>query len=396
MKLKLFFLVIFIFFVRVLIFSQDSTKIAQPGTNILYTVGYNRVPEGFNFPLIGFINVAQGNYTGLQIGFSNRNFFNFNGLEIAFANFVGHEFKGAQIAFFNATGKNSNGLTVGIFNAVGNACNGCQIGFANAIGNKFNGLNLGVFNAMENSFHGTQVGLSNVIGNQMHGVQLGFSNVLGNHADGLQLGFVNVIGDKVHGIQMGFVNLVGNQMEGVQIGFLNKIHQLSGFQLGFVNLIDTVSSGVPVGFFSLVKKNGYQAIEFGVSDIYPFNLSFKSGTKQFYTSLNVSYGLDAKNPYAVGLGMGLIVHICNQLGFNPEAGFQSTLFHSRNQIYNLQLNALCALSDKFSVVVGPLLSLNHSNNKVDFLQPLFTLYQNKVDESNILMVGLKAALRYQF
>lgn len=279
---------------------------------------------------------------------------------------------------------------------MGNVGNGCQIGFANAIGNTFNGLNLGVFNAMGNSFHGTQVGLLNVIGNTMQGVQVGFSNVLGNHADGLQVGFVNVIGDKVHGIQLGFVNLIGNQMEGVQIGFLNEIHRLSGFQLGFVNLIDTVSSGVPVGFFSLVKKNGYRAIEFGVSDLFPFNVSYKSGTKQFYTSLNASYGFDAKNPYAFGLGMGLIVPICNQLEFNPEASFQSTLFHSWNQIYMMQLNALYALSDKFSIAAGPSLSVNHSNSKVDFQQPLVALYQSKVDERNLLMVGLKVALRYQF
>jgi hypothetical protein len=396
MKNKSLLLVLFMLVVRVLVFSQDSTNVAKHDRNILYTVGYNRVPEGFNFPLIGFINVAQGNHTGLQIGFSNRNSKDFNGLEIAFANIVGSELTGAQIAFFNAVGKNSNGLTVGFFNAVGNAGNGCQIGFANAIGNKFNGLNLGIFNAMGNSFNGTQVGLLNVIGNKMQGIQVGFANVLGNKADGFQVGFVNVIGNKAQGLQLGFVNLLGNKMEGVQIGFLNKIHQLSGFQLGFVNLIDTVSKGVSVGFFSLVKKNGYQAIEFGVSDMFPFSLSYKSGTKRFYTSLNASYGLDANNPDAFGLGMGTIVPVCNHLGFNPEVIFQSTFFHSWNQIYSLQLNALYALSDKFSIVAGPSLGLNHLNNNVDFQQPLFTLYQNKLDENNKLMVGLKAALRYQF
>ena len=56
---------------------------------IIYTIGYNKVPDNFNVPLIGFVNVAKGSYTGLQIGFLNTTATNFKGLGIGFANTVG-------------------------------------------------------------------------------------------------------------------------------------------------------------------------------------------------------------------------------------------------------------------------------------------------------------------
>ncbi len=393
------------------LFAQDSTNVEKKDKPMLYTIGYNRVPEGFNLPLIGVINVAYGNHTGLQLGFANRNSGDFRGLEIGFANAVGGSMNGSQIAVFNAVGRSTNGLTVGLFNAVGNETIGCQIGLFNATGNKSNGVNVGFLNATGNSVNGVQVGFLNTTGNKVHGIQIGFTNILGNKFDGFQagfvniqgnefiggqVGFVNIIGNKILGTQVGFVNIDGNKVEGVQIGFLNKIHSLSGFQLGFINLLDTVSAGVPVGFFTLVKHGGYQAIELGTSEMYPVNLSFKTGTRSFYTSLIASYGSDMNNPYAFGVGVGTIVPLGTGFSFNPELTSQSTFFNSWNQLYSLHINVLYAFSSHFSLVAGPTLVWNHLNRSVDFQQPVFALYQTELDANNKLVVGLKAAVRYEF
>lgn len=376
------------------LFAEDS--IPPKPEPVIYTIGYNKVPDQFNIPLIGFINVAKGNHKGLQLGFSNRNGGDFSGLEISFANAVGGSNTGSQIGLFNAVGKKSKGLTVGFLNAVGNTSDGSQIGFFNAVGNKFNGLNVGFFNAVGNTINGIQVGFLNTTGNSIHGFQVGFTNILGNRSDGIQIGVTNVTGNAMHGLQVGFVNILGNKVEGMQIGFLNKIHELSGIQLGFVNLDDTVAKGIPVGFFTLIKKGGYQALEIGTSGMFPLNIAYKTGLKRFYTSIVASYSPVSNQHFALGMGIGTILPLGNKLSFNPEILSQTVLFSSWNQIYSLNLNLAYALSSKLSITAGPSFVWNHLNSGTDFQGPFFSIYNTKPDSENNLLIGLKAALIYQF
>ena len=391
--------------------AQDSTKVEKNDKTLLYTIGYNRVPDGFNFPLFGVFNVAKGDHTGLQIGFSNRNSGNFRGLEVGFANAVGREMTGSQIAFFNAVGNQSTGLTVGFFNAVGNISSGSQIGFFNAVGNKMNGLNVGFFNAIGNMMNGTQIGFLNTTGNKVQGIQVGFTNILGNKFEGFQtgfvnvlgnefnggqVGFVNVIGNKINGVQIGFVNIDGNAVTGLQVGFLNKLYHLSGVQVGFINLVDTVSTGIPIGFFTLVKHGGFQAIELGTSTMYPFNISYKTGVKQFYTTIMASYGFDSFHPMAVGAGFGTFIPFNSTLSFNPELISQTTLFHSWNQLTSMNLNLNYDFSSHFSVVGGPSIVWNHIYQNTPFIESVYSIYYNQLDSYNKLLIGLNASIRYRF
>jgi hypothetical protein len=274
-----------------------------------------------------------------------------------------------------------NGLNVGFFNAVGNMMNGTQVGFLNTTGNKVQGI---------------QVGFTNILGNKFDGFQAGFVNVLGNEFNGGQVGFVNVIGNKINGLQIGFVNIDGNGVNGLQVGFLNKLHHLSGVQLGFINLVDTVSVGIPIGFFTLVKHGGFQAIELGTSVVYPFNLSYKTGVKQFYTTIIASYGFDTFHPMAVGAGFGTFIPFNSTLSFNPELISQTTLWHSWNQLTSLNLNLNYDFSSHFSVVGGPSIVWNHIYQNSTFTQPFYAIYSNQLDSYNKLLIGLNASIRYRF
>ena len=360
--------------------AQDSIPQKTIREPIIYTLGYNRIPDGLNIPLIGFINVAKGNHTGLQLGFANTTANNFNGLAIGFANTVGNNNQSGQIGFFNTVGNNSDGLTVGFFNTVGNKGIGVQIGF---------------FNTLGDSFHGIQSGFFNTLGNLGDGVQVGFFNTLGNSFQGLQVGFFNTLGNRVDGVQIGFSNIVGNKTNGVQVGFFNRTKKLSGIEVGFLNVVDTVEKGTPIGLLSFVKQGGYQAIEVGASEMFPVNISYITGVRQFYTSIIASYSPVSHNHYAIGMGIGTIIPLNKNLSFNPEFLSQTTCTVLWDQIHSIHLNLGYSISNSFSIVAGPTLVWNHLNNGTVFHKPAFSIYEKELNYNNKLLIGLKAAIKYQ-
>ena len=325
---------------------------------VIYTIGYNKIPDKYNIPLIGFVNVAKGSHSGIQIGFLNTTASNFKGLGIGFANTVGGENTGSSIGFFNTVGASSKGIDIGFFNTIGNSGSGVEVGFFNTLGNSFHGIQTGFFNTLGNSADGIQVGFSNISGNSMKGVQVGFSNILGN---------------SMTGIQVGFSNIVGKEVTGFQLGFYNRTRKLSGFQIGFLNLIDTVNSGIPVGFLTAVKKGGYRALEIGTNEMFPINIAYKTGVKEFYTSLLLSYSPFSNNHIGIGMGIGSTIALNKKLDFNPEILSQITCTVLWDQIYSLDLNLKYKLSEKFSVVAGPTVIWNHLQNGNEFHKPVFAL-----------------------
>jgi len=396
MKKIYFILAISIFISSFQLYAQDSTKVKAPNETILYTIGLNEVPDGCNVPLIGFVNKAKGNHSGLQLGFLNTNSANFKGLQVGFANTVGESNSGAQIGFFNTVNQSTQGLSVGFFNTNGDSANGLQTGFFNTLGNSFSGIQCGFFNTLGNSGKGLQVGFFNTLGNSFKGLEVGFFNTLGNSIEGTQVGFFNTVGNSAQGLQVGFVNTVGNKTEGAQIGFINTTRKLLAFQLGFINRVDTVVKGIPVGFLSFVKKGGYQAIEFGTSEMFPVNLSYKTGIKEFYTSIVLSYNPISQNHYGIGMGIGSIIPINEKLNFNPEFISQTTCTVLWDQIYNLHLNLNYKLSDHFSLSGGPTVVWNHLQNGSTLHKPVIYIYKNEINTRNNLLVGLNVALNYQF
>ena len=70
---------------------------------IIYTCIVNKVPDGFNFPLIGFFNQAQGSHTSVHIGLGNVNEERLNGVQIGMINLIGGETNGTQVGLINTS-----------------------------------------------------------------------------------------------------------------------------------------------------------------------------------------------------------------------------------------------------------------------------------------------------
>lgn len=366
----------------VLCSAQDSIRSIKQNSPLIYTFIYNRIPESSNIPLIGIVNKTTNSHTGLEIGLLNHCNNDFKGLQIGFGNAITNNFTGSQIGFLNGTGNNAQGLNVGFLNAIGNTVKGCQIGFINAIGNESTGVGSGFVNA---------------VGNEVKGVQLGFVNAVGNKVRGLQVGFLNSTGNKFHGVAFGFVNLTGNKFTGLQIGFFNKVHTLSGFQLGFLNKVDTLDKGIPFGFLSFVKKGGYQSINVGVTEMFPVNISYKTGIEKLYTSINVAYGDDSNNHFAAGFGVGTFVPLGRKFAFNPEFISMHPFVQLWQQLYNLKLNVNYRIADHFSAYAGLSVTWNHNNSITDdWLIPFWSLYTTDINQRNRILSGINAGISYQF
>jgi len=113
-------------------FSQDLPS--EKKGRVLYTGFVNVVPDKFKFPLIGFINVAQGSQKNLHLGFVNTTGNNFSGAQISFLNIAGGNTKGVQVGFVNKT-KTLRGLQLGFFNYAESVEKGVPIGFFSFVKN---------------------------------------------------------------------------------------------------------------------------------------------------------------------------------------------------------------------------------------------------------------------
>ncbi|AWW32122.1 hypothetical protein DN752_19360 [Echinicola strongylocentroti] len=314
----------------------------------IYTVMYNQAPEGFNYPLIGFVNNAIGSHKGAQIGFINTN---------------SGAFTGAQVGFVNTIGAYQNGL---------------QVGFVNTTNGPVNGMQAGFINTSTDSVNGTQ---------------LGFINTQVHESTGLQAGFINTSTGKLNGAQLGFVNLNPKEVTGAQIGFVNTTGKLSTLQLGFVNYADSLKKGgLPIGFLSIVRKGGYQAIEVSYNELFPYNLSVKIGIPAFYTTFNGSFNPDFEDEFAVGAGLGSIISVGPVFFINPEAYYQYQV-HAENNITRASFNIGANLSPRVQFVAGPSASWIWYADDYDVIDPAFSFYRERFDENDELIIGLNAALR---
>ncbi len=374
------------------IFAQDSIKQQHP---VIYTFGYNKLPPGNNLPLIGIINRADENHYGLQLGIMNITGKNFGGLGIGFSNLIGKNNTGIQLGFFNSVGKNFRGSQIGFFNTNGKSGIGLQLGVFNTLGKSFRGVHAGLFNTMGDSGAGLEMGLFNTLGNSYYGLQIGLFNILGNKAKGVQVGFANILGNSLNGLQIGFANIVGNKVNGFGIGFVNITPRLSGLQLGFVNVIDTVTSGFPLGILNNIKHGGYKAVEVGISEMYPVNISFKSGLPRFYSNVGVAYSPVSGNRFALGFGVGSLISLNQKLLFNPELLTQTEILNFWSQITSLNLQLNYKLSGKFQLLAGPSVVLNSVSADNRFHEPVFAFYTADLNSKNRLLLGARLGLRYQ-
>jgi hypothetical protein len=144
---------------------------------ICYSFLLNNVPDGFNIPQIGFVNIGRGSQESAQIGFVNTNKNNFEGIQTGFINYNGKKFNGSQIGFVNVTGDDFFGAQVGFINFGADSVKGAQIGFINTALKKTDAVQVGFINTAKS----------------LSRLQIGFINVVDTITSGFPIGFVSVV-----------------------------------------------------------------------------------------------------------------------------------------------------------------------------------------------------------
>lgn len=245
------------------------------------------------------------------------------GLEMgSFLNVVRNEMYGVQVSGFgNIVGKKSKGVQLsGFFNVDAGSFTGLQSsGFSNVVMDTIRGVQLAGFsNVLRGPMYGAQIsGFSNFTSQNVDGLQAsGFSNVAIKDVKVAQAtGFVNYARN-VTGLQAaGFMNIASGTNTGMQAaGFVNYATELKGLQVAPFNFADTVSFGAPIGVFSFVLK-GYHTLEITANELFPLNLSFKTGVRHFYNILTAGLQQDW---LSIGYGVGSQIRLAKRLTLSMD------------------------------------------------------------------------------
>lgn len=364
------------------------------------------------FPFIGSNRFVSGLITNrlsvnIFAGYSGG----VRGLEVGgFLNVVRNEMHGAQLSGFgNIVGKKSKGAQLsGFFNVNAGSFSGVQAtGFSNVVTDTIRGAQLAGFsNVLRGPMYGTQIsGFSNFTSQNVDGIQAsGFANVAIKDVKVAQLsGFVNWC-KNVGGLQAaGFMNVATGISRGIQVaGFLNYATELHGLQLSVFNIADTVSSGIPIGLLSFVRK-GYHTVEITANELFPINLSFKTGTRHFYNILTTGI---QKDWFSVGYGLGTQFRFAGWLTFSMDltgnyvsdnnnfGSFKGTLLRF-SPTFDIEL------ARHFKLIIGPTLNgfagLDTADPATSALPVIFSLPIHNQTIATVpinLWIGATAGFRF--
>jgi hypothetical protein len=340
---------------------KDKTEV------IVYSVFVNYLSEGFDFPGIGFVNIAGGNHSTTYVGlvnYANR----LSGMQIGLINTVKQLPLGAQIGLINTTLSCENkAVQIGLINTVKQLPSGAQIGLINT-----------------------------TLSGENKAVQIGLINTVKQLPSGAQIGLINTtLSGENKAVQIGLVNVNSNKLTGIQTGLVNVNHRkIKGLQLGVINYSDTIS-GVPIGIISIVRKGGYRALEVSFSEIAPVNVSFKLGVEKLYTSFNVAYNPNAAQEMMFGMGIGSIISLKNQFFFNPEISQMHTLQTKRcsNQQFWKAVPAFGFGFGRMNIVAGPSVCYSHATSDGISNQPVMPIFSHAFDSRNKIFAGVYAGIR---
>lgn len=245
-----------------------------------------------------------------------------------------------------------------------------ELGGLMNIGNEITGFQAsGLFNFVSRQLVGVQfAGLGNIVGGNARYVQagglfnlnvgemIGFQaaglfNLNTKQSEGMQAaGLFNYQSGSYKGVQVGgLFNFTSQELKGVQIGsifnFAKKVKH--GVQIGLFNYADSAQTLIPIGLFSYIRKGGYHPIEFSINEMEFANLTFKTGTKPFYTQITVGMQPHqvAQRLWQFGYGVGTYWTLTKRLAIN----FDLTAHQINQDSFSRYVNILNRAS--FSVEV---------------------------------------------
>jgi hypothetical protein len=262
--------------------------------------------------LFGLLTAEGYNIEGLglaSIGLSDNNVL---GLEIAGVyTIVRNDMYGIQAAsLVNIVGNDMYGIRgTGLVNITGGSMYGIQgAGLLNIVGGDMHGASAaGLLNIAGGDMYGVQGGwLFNINGGDAGGIQAaGLFNIT-KSLDGIQAAGLfnitgnsnwydhnrpfNVIGDLFRWQVAGIFNVAGDDFYGIQAALVNVNGQnkKSGLslQFGLVN-VSANERDIPFGLVNIVK-NGIMNSAIYYDTYNMFNVSFRSGSKYFYSLFSVA------------------------------------------------------------------------------------------------------------
>ncbi|MFP3043363.1 caspase family protein [Treponema primitia] len=195
------------------------------------------------------------------------------------------------IGILGAYGKNLHGTGLGTLLIVNSGkVDGVQMaGLFTYAGKDMAGVQAAaLFNYTGGDRDGVQAaGVFNYAAGNLVGVQTaGLFNYTGGDRGGVQVaGFLNYTSGDMTGAQISLLNSTRGNTVGAQIGVVNRGGDGAGAQIGLVNVSDN-ENVVPIGLVNVVK-NGMIHPQVFYDDMGFTNLGFKSGSKHFYSVVNL-------------------------------------------------------------------------------------------------------------
>lgn len=266
----------------------------------------------FGLQLAGVVSAAGGQAQGLQFGGlvsaagDDADVFQFAAGVVA----AGDEVTGMQVAgLVSAAGDSTTGIQfAGLVSASGDGATGLQVGgLIAATGDSTRGAQLAGLVA---GAGGQILGLQGAVGlagaDELLGMQVGGFCAAVKSGEGIQIGAATYAHRRFDGLQLGVVN-IGHSVHGLQLGLVNLVDELHGVQLGLVNVVTGPDQGVPLGAVSYLVKDSPRYIEGWTSASAPFNIGWRTGTRQVYSLLLASSQPFGDEP-RLGAGVGIGLH----------------------------------------------------------------------------------------
>ncbi len=300
-------------------------------------------------------------------------------------------------------------------------------GLANVVGGPVTGVQIGgLANVNLKTMEGAEfAGLVNFNKDTMQGAQFaGLVNVNLKHVSGFQAaglinsnittststqiaGLVNHSTKLSSGVQIaGLVNSSVAEFNGVQIsGLVNYAKTIHGTQIGFLNVSDSIS-GVPVGFLSYVHR-GYHQVEISANELYPVNLSFRTGVWQFYNIFSAGMMLDSLQSieWYFGYGVGSAVNLGRKWQMNFDLTMNQPLRGNELEYFSpltkLNITVEKRFSKYFSIAAGPSVNYLVFDQSDDYIPQLIDDVPTHVQSSTFSneypargWIGGKIAVRF--
>jgi hypothetical protein len=319
----------------------------------------------------------------------------------------------------NALFSYSRGIRFANISGIGNIINGDVRGFQaaglfNVVKKNVTGLQMvGGINYVKDTLKGVQIaGLSNVVNQAMGICQVagGMNKVLHGR---LNTQFTGVLGiaDSIIGLQAAGIIGKAKSVHGVQLaGVLTIAKSIKGVQIGLINYTDSLN-GLQIGLFNFSKHGGYHTVEASANEINYLNLSFKSGTRKFYTAfVGGITPYTSETVWTYGGGIGTMVKLSSWSDLNIEALLRHvnvgpTYNNKRQEWVQLGIYWNIRLHQHLEMILGPTNNvmffdksdINFETNKSKIFPSFISAKEN--GDKNLVAyswVGGTIGLRFKF